>query len=50
MKYITSPYHAQSEPFDLIIVDLKSPKFRQEIRSSHYRNDSLKYDLNDKSD
>jgi len=24
----------------------KSPNFRQEIRSSYYRNDSLKYDLN----
>jgi hypothetical protein len=23
----------------------KSPNFRQEIRSSYYRNDSLKYDL-----
>ena len=28
----------------------KSPNFRQEIRSSYYRNDSLKYDLNFSND
>ena len=33
----------------LIIVGEQVPNFRQEIRQSHYRNDPVKYDLDDAS-
>ena len=40
------PFHAQEKLLVLIIVVEMTSNFRQEIRYSYYRNDPVKYDLN----
>ena len=40
------PVHAQDKLRHLVIVAEMTSNFRQEIRYSYYRNDPVKYDLN----